>query len=1119
MKVKGIAKLLSAVMAITCISFPAISHAENTEENTAETSSAVKVDFEIKPDYWAHNLLPQGFYIGEDTGSAGAAYTSLVDEMRDVDRDINYVMSMNDNTLKESEMRTDKGVNQNPSKPVEPVAPNPMDTEKYPNGEEDEKYITDKAAYDALMVEYNEKLEVYNKAKNMIEPNTGWGFHGMNINTYESETKKYFGGVINLKPYKDTAAAVYKIKIEEGELDGAYLSVGYYSTLSDTNKGIVDNRYDSVTEFDPTVVGDADAGMWTLRIAGVKLSDYYNDSNEIDADGYHTVVVPFSAFELNNSDFRKSYKSVEVAQLFENETELNYAMVKAIGISRVDSKSGKTFKYASKGFAFAAPSAPTNVKAEMQDNNAVITWTPSADTDVTTKLVKVVNRVKTYIDVTDGQYIDTEISDGEEVSYYLEATDDTYGVKVASATVYVNKTVPQSEIAVNMNAAKEGWRGATPNYSKAENYYTGELGQYGYSDYYGIQVGGNNAACWLNDSNYVWTDDSSSLKGTIGADQTYGYAGYRFSRVSEGGPGAVIDLRDHSNGYAVYEVKFEDGKDLTDVYLTMSYCMAWKDIVGYRDGMTYGDEALEVPDRAATVGVKAADYYNNSNEIDTDGYHTVVVPLSAFTDAGAPAMKDMIVHPARYESEVLAARESDFAQHMDLFSGMYISRKNQKNAQSFRVDIKNLYIVDIAAPRGLASQYTDNGVVLTWKEAPVENVSQYEIYRNGRKLAVVDGLTYTDTTNLKGGNYTYSVKTVSPTYENVVSAAAETAVTVPDSESVKFYAVTGEGRTETKYVTPGTIDVDIMSITSNTRGYAAVFDAQGVLKAVKTASLGSSTPSTLTFTNVLSTDKVKAFIWNSDMTPVCDTSEIESKGTNVLVIGDNSSVQSSEYLDDIASADGGKFIVTNVYSDTSVMHTIYENLSSNADVYTKAVNGKISTGTVSINDVLVGGDWDYIILQDKTVYSGISAYYAEKGQWETEIPAIISALKAAAPNAKIYANGAMGYTEVYYTTAPDDVKQEIDKGGSTSFEYSFMFTTLATMAFDGIADGVVDNNAKATNYEGVLFDETGYDLSADGKFFTAAYIYTTITGKAVQASYAPAGVTDAQGIIDVIMAE
>ena len=1108
MKVKGIAKLLSAVMAITCISFPAVSHAEDT----AEESSAVKVDFGIKPDYWAHNLMPQGFYIGEDTGGGGAAYVSLVDGISDT----NYVMSMNDNTLEESEMRTDKGVNQNPSQPVKPVAPDPTDTEKYPNGEEDANYITDKAAYDELMVEYNEKLEVYNKAKNMIEPNTGWGFHGMKINTYESETGKYFGGVINLKPYKDTAAAVYKIKIEEGELDGAYLSVGYYSTLADTDKGIVDNRYETVTEFDPDVTGDAYAGMWTLRIAGVNLSDYYNDSNEIDEDGYHTVVVPLSAFELNNSDFRKSYSSVNVAQLIENKTELNYAMVKAIGISRVDSKSGKTFKYASKGFAFAAPSAPTDVKAEMKDNNAVITWTPSADTDVTTKLVKVVNRVKTYIDVTGSQYTDTEISDGEEVSYYLEATDNTYGVKAESATVYVNKTEPKSEIAVNMNAAEETYRGASdkPYYSKAENYYTGVLGQYGYDDYYGIWVAGNNAECWLNDSNYVWSDNSS--KGNIGDAQPYGYAGFRFNRVSAGGPGAVVDLRDHSNGYAVYEVKFEDGQDLKDVYLTMSYCMAWSDVVGYTEGMTYGDSALDVPDRAATVGVKAADYYDTSK----GGYQKLIVPLSAFTDAGDPAMKDMIVNPSRYENEVSAALESDFAEHMDLFAGMYISRKNQKNAKSFRADIKNLYIVDTAAPSGLVSQYTDNGVVLTWKEAPVENVSKYEIYRNGRKIATVDGLTYTDTTRLKGGNYTYGVKTVSPTYENVVSAAAETAVTVPDTESITFYAGTGEGRTETKYITSDTIDVDIMSVTSNARGYAAVFDAQGVLKAVKTASLGSRTPSTLTFTNVLSTDKVKAFIWNSDMTPVCDESEIELKGTNVLVIGDNSSVQSSEYLDDIASADGGKLIVTNVYNGNSVMNTIYKNLSSNAAVYTKAVNGKVSADTFSINDVLGGGDWDYIILQDKTVYSGISAYYAEGGKCETEISAIINALKTAAPNAKIYANGAVGYTDVYYTKyASEDVKQEIDVKGSTSFDTSYMFTMLATMAFLDRADGVVDNNEKATNYKGTLFAENGYDLSANGKFFTAAYIYMTITGKEVKASYAPADVTDAEGIISAITAK
>ena len=66
MKVKGIAKLLSAVMAITCISFPAISHAEDATDTTTETTAtkAVKVNFAPIEDWLAYRLQPQTCYVG-----------------------------------------------------------------------------------------------------------------------------------------------------------------------------------------------------------------------------------------------------------------------------------------------------------------------------------------------------------------------------------------------------------------------------------------------------------------------------------------------------------------------------------------------------------------------------------------------------------------------------------------------------------------------------------------------------------------------------------------------------------------------------------------------------------------------------------------------------------------------------------------------------------------------------------------------------------------------------------------------------------------------------------------------------------------------------------------------
>ena len=379
----------------------------------------------------------------------------------------------------------------------------------------------------------------------------------------------------------------------------------------------------------------------------------------------------------------------------------------------------------------------------------------------------------------------------------------------------------------------------------------------------------------------------------------------------------------------------------------------------------------------------------------------MAIPLSAFTNAAEPEMKYVKTREGSFASLLAADNTNnyDFANYMNMFKGAGVARKNFKNASGIAYSIKNMYIVDTAAPRGLSAAYTSSGVQLTWKDAAVENVSKYAIYRDGRRLTVVDGTSYTDTT-VKGGDHTYEVKTVSPTYDNVFSAAATAQLTVPTTSSIAIYAGTGADREETRYTKAGAMEADLMAAATGTRGYAALYDADGVLKSVKTVALGSATAQTISFANVLATDTLKAFIWNSDMTPECDEAAATPKGTTVLVIGDEIAAQAVDYLDEIGAAAGKALNVTSVYANGATMNNHYTTIAKGNVVYAKSVNGTASADLVSLNDVLAEGDWDYVILQDNTIYDGVDAYYeAGTGAAYTEIPVIVAKIREASPAA------------------------------------------------------------------------------------------------------------------------
>lgn len=995
-------------------------------------------------------------------------------------------------------------------------------------------------------------------AKGMIEPKTGWGFKAMAIQGYSDS--KLPAGVVDLLDYED-GYAVFNVRVDEGNLDGVYASVIFANTLIDINTFYSDshevwNRKDlRDTDLLDATYG---AGKWEeksnfvkFRVAGVSLADYY----DMEKGGFQIVKIPLKKF-TTAPDFRATYEKGKYLadQTNTSSINLNLGLVKGMGIARKDTdpNTASNFKFSFKDYAFVAPAPATKVKAEKVSNGVKISWLESTDADVTTKLVKMAGRNTTEINVTGGEYVDTTVGANDEVTYYLVTTDTTYGTTAESEKVRVNTPELKEEKVLDFKAgsSKDNDHLDTDvNGNKLEAkpvaWYTSadnKVSEWGeYSDYWnGRPVNDGSYRVekfWLVDNDYAHTWASyikkvgNALKeapytphgGTAQPAVTheYGLAGYEFNE----NVGTIKDISAYKDGYLVMDVKMTEPNggnlNLDGSYFTVEFAKgAWDIQNNVNDQWNYGVGRVYT---SIVRGVPVADYYDASK----GGYQQVIIPLSAFTNAENPEMKYVKTRQQTFENSYAddVRANYDFANYMMAFKGAGFARKNFSNATGVEYTLNEMYIIDVPAPRNVSADFEDGKITVSWSEASLDGASTYEVYRDGRKLTTVDGLSFVDP-DVTGGSHTYAVKTVSPNYKNATSAAAEATVTVPIMNEIKMFAGTGASREETKYVVAGTMEIDVMSLVAGTQGYAAVYTADGALKAVKTAALGSETASTLVLENVASTDVVKAFIWNSDMTPVCDEVTAALRPTRVLTIGDEVSAQAVEYLDEIAADEDKDVEVTSLYVDGASMHNHYENFNAGSYAYTKSVNGAVANAKVSIKEVIEAGDWDYVILQDRAAYEGFNAYYAEDGAAYTEIPAIVSAIRTASPSVRIYASEGLGYDETWYGEQSEELQEELGEiGAGSSWAESFMVSMYIaggiSINTDSVADFLVsdyiDMNYELLGYEGDATFVDGINLTADGKYASSLYIYRAIAeGATLTGEYVPSGVTDAAGILETL---
>ena len=1002
------------------------------------------------------------------------------------------------------------------------------------------------------------KINPRDKSKSfgLIEKATGWGYAGISIRNSAGTNTAHNGAVIDARDYADGSIS-FTLDATGQNLDGAYLTLGYYKSLyegefwQDTwqpihNKTALDADVVSTLDNISANWVKGDGNYKTLRLVGVPLSKYYDSSK----GGDQTITIPFSEF-IKNATFNKAAGKIDNGgtQLSSADWDnsLNLALLKSAGIARMDSKSNATFTATLKDISIVAPKAVKTFTAEKSGDGVQLNWKETTDENVKYEVVKKVNRQEEIITPTEsGKYFDKDVNLDDkttEVRYAIRVTDTVYGAQVTTNDIVFNEIE-------NTTGVKETVYASSKTADMAGfGYAVGYASQYGDYEKIGATEANGEVSIVLNDNNF--TDDQLYKRGdkefaagtltnpkddistgVIEKATGWGYSGRRliYSEANDTHPAGVMDARAYAdNAQVIFNVD-ATGQNLDGAYLTIGTFSNLANLA-FSDSK-YGTLPLETNlDKADELtainaewkktnstlnygeldfyGVPLSKYYDSAK----GGYQTIIVPLSEFAENSS-----FNKFAVKQGSGQLSTVDHKNTLNPALIRTLGIARTDSKSNASFTAKIKNIAIAAPAEVTKLTAQASAENVKLTWLISTDTDISGYEIFRNGEKIATTTDTAYVDNTDLASGEYTYEVRTVSSAFEGLYSAKVSAKATVPVKNSIKF--TDGDGA-ELKYVKAGTVKVALMSVTADTQGYAAVFDNDGALKSVKKAALGAE-EKTITFDNVLATDKVKAFIWNKDMVPVTAVKAIGEKTTNVLVIGDELSAQASDYVDEIANGAGKSITVTNAYIAGGRMADHYKAVTEGSKVYTKAVNGTVSGGTFTLSDILNSASWDYVILQDKSVYAGMDEYYAkDAGDYMTQLLVIKKAITDAAPDAALFAGEGWGYTPDYLNNenASDADKAFYKQMGTfmdTTSDPAAMTVYYINAALGGAQINVGDAMMEYTEDGSAVIGSTGCDLNETGKFFASAMIYHILTNTAVTDAFVPSGVTDSANILTLV---
>ena len=219
------------------------------------------------------------------------------------------------------------------------------------------------------------------------------------------------------------------------------------------------------------------------------------------------------------------------------------------------------------------------------------------------------------------------------------------------------------------------------------------------------------------------------------------------------------------------------------------------------------------------------------------------------------------------------------------------------------------------------------------------------------------------------------------------------------------------------------------------------------------------------------------------------------KDLKILAIGNSFSVDSMQYLWDIANDGGYTFTLGNLYIGGCTLATHANNIANNNAAYTyyKNTSGSwSSTASTSVATAIADEDWDIITVQQSSRNCGIASSYSK-------LPDILDYLEKAAPKAKIYFH----MTWAYQQDSTHSAFANYDNDQMTMYNALLSAIDSEVKTEDRIV-GIIPAGTAIQNlrssYVGDTVTRDGYHLSHDyGRYTAALTWYAFFTGGDISA--------------------
>ncbi|MBE7015494.1 MAG: hypothetical protein E7417_01560 [Ruminococcaceae bacterium] len=745
-----------------------------------------------------------------------------------------------------------------------------------------------------------------------------WAFEGFHLNyswTANDATSiskvpdEHWGNVFDASSYVDTGYAVFEIDLGNTNTttDGLYLAL----------KGVTDPwafHYSGGAE--PPITKEkypdmADNTHYASTIAGVNLADYY----DVTAGGHQIVAVPLKDF-VNTSVFTDMYGKAWGLKQYNENRKLDLRALSGMGIVKQD-KDASTVTTADvymKQLKIMDIQTPQNFKAETKNGVVNLSWDGTTDKDVVYNVVKTVNGIKKYLNAGQKNYYnDVDVEEGVEYSYAIVAVHTGTGARIMSPesdSVIVTSEGSTTVEKVDVVLIDYEANAYTENKSPAA-YYHGAGSQY--NDYktswewehnggYRVTIDDNNGDDTISDTEINGSVQGLASHGSPDGAKNWGSAnwghdGFRLQRYWTNGDaesmaaipdnqwGNLVDISaGKESAYAIFEVKIGNKNTATEgIYLTVSSVYGPENVYGFDATAGYPvtkENQPNVKDKqhgaTAIFGVPLEDYY----DFDKGGYQTFMIPITEFSQN---AEFVDVFGKSDFGANDYDASAVKFVPEM--FDGMGAAKldTDPDNLTTFDIFLKTLKIVNVAAPKKLTATIDGVNVVLSWPASATNDVSGYEVYKNGELLTTVRTTSYTDTGAGMDANK-YSVRAIHSGY-GIKSAHTYSGTVKLPTGTVKLYQGTGSSKVETKYVELGDMTVSGYSMEEGNTLYVARYDAEGRLIGAYKEALPLNAWKDVAINVADENEIIKCFIWNTTTyEPASETYMFKKLGIKTYMI-------------------------------------------------------------------------------------------------------------------------------------------------------------------------------------------------------------------------------------------